>query len=117
MNPGNAEYIYPPLWGEHSYNDGAGLYRLSSFASFVGNNMPFNQSTHEHPILSNEEAWDVAAFVNSQPRPHMDQHKDWPDITKKVFDVPYGPYADSFSEQQHRYGPFQPIVDAHTIKK
>ena len=24
-------YAYPPLWGAHSYNDGAGLYRLSAF--------------------------------------------------------------------------------------
>ncbi|MGY0041336.1 c-type cytochrome [Pedobacter sp. NJ-S-72] len=34
-------YTYPPLWGEHSYNDAAGMYRLSNFAGFVKNNMPF----------------------------------------------------------------------------
>lgn len=111
------EYSYPPLWGEYSYNDGAGLYRLSSFASFVSNNMPYDQASHKHPKLTNEEAWDVAAFVNSQPRPHLDQRKDWPDPTKKSFDAPYGPYADSFSEKQHKYGPYQPIVNAQKAKK
>ena len=111
------EYAYPPLWGEHSYNDGAGLYRLSSFASFVMNNMPYNQASHKHPKLTTEEAWDVAAFVNSQPRPHLDQSKDWPDLSKKSFDSPYGPYADSLTEKQHKYGPYQPIVDAQKAKK
>ena len=110
------EYSYPPLWGEHSYNDGAGLFRLSSFASFVSNNMPFNQASHAHPKLTTEEAWDVAAFVNSQPRPHMDQSKDWPDLSKKSFDAPYGPYVDRFSEGQHKYGPFQPIINAKKAK-
>jgi len=112
-----AEYSYPPLWGEHSYNDGAGLYRVSSFASFVSNNMPFNQATHKHPKLANEEAWDVAAFVNSQPRPHLDQSKDWPNISKKSFDAPYGPYADSFTEKQHKYGPYEPIINNKAVKK
>ncbi|MGI8635658.1 MAG: c-type cytochrome, partial [Segetibacter sp.] len=99
------------------YNDGAGLYRLSSFASFVSSNMPYNVASRQHPVLSNEEAWDVAAFVNSQPRPRVDQRKDWPDVTKKPFDAPYGPYADSFKQQQHKYGPYEPIVNVKTAKK
>lgn len=111
------EYAYPPLWGECSYNDGAGLYRLGSFASFAKNNMPFNQANHKHPKLTDEEAWDVAAFVNSQPRPHLDQRKDWPVLSKKSYDSPYGPYADSFTEEQHKYGPFEPIVSAQKAKK
>ena len=111
LNLSGDEYAYPPLWGEHSYNDGAGMYRLSSLAGFAINDMPFNQASHQHPKLSTEEAWDVAAFINSQHRPHLDQGKDWPVLSKKSFDVPFGPYADSFSERQHKYGPYQPIVD------
>lgn len=108
--PDGKTFATPPLWGTHSYNDGAGLYRLSNFASFVKYNMPFGQATHASPVLSVEEAWDVAAFVNSQPRPHIDQSKDWPDVAKKAIDVPFGPYADAFSPQQHKYGPFAPIA-------
>ena len=103
-------YEYPPLWGEHSYNDGAGLFRLSNFAGYVKSNMPFKQATHDNPKLTSEEAWDVAAFVNSQPRPKKDLSKDWPDISKKPFDHPFGPYADEFSESQHKYGPYKPII-------
>ncbi|GAC1595300.1 MAG: hypothetical protein NVS3B8_08760 [Chitinophagaceae bacterium] len=107
-DPEAATYVYPPLWGEHSYNDGAGLYRISSFAGFVKNNMPFGTDYHD-PKLTTEEAWDVAAFVNSQPRPHKNQQADWKNIAKKPIDFPFGPYTDSFTEKQHKYGPFNPI--------
>lgn len=103
------EYQYPPLWGEHSYNDGAGLYRLSNFAKYVKYNMP-QGVTWENPLLSDEESWDLAAFVNSQPRPHKDTPQDWPDLSKKPVDHPFGPYADAFTEQQHKYGPFGPMI-------
>ncbi len=101
------EYAYPPLWGANSYNTGAGLYRLSGFAGFVKNNMPYLQATHSSPLLTISQAWDVAAFVNTQPRPSYDQQNDWKDIKRKPFDFPFGPYADTFSQQQHKYGPFQ----------
>ncbi len=99
-------YLYPPLWGNNSYNDAAGLYRLSRFAGFIKNNMP-NPCNYHHTILSTESAWDIAAYVNSQPRPHKDQSRDWPDITKKPIDCPIGPYSDNLSEKQHKYGPFR----------
>jgi len=103
-------YTYPPLWGEHSYNIGAGLYRISNFASYAKFNMPFG-TTYENPQLSDEEAWDVAAFVNSQPRPSKDLSKDWPKIAGKPTDHPFGPYDDPFSEPQHKYGPYEPIKE------
>lgn len=108
LNFDGLSYTYPPLWGKNSYNNGAGLFRLSRFAGYVKNNMPQGADYHS-PQLSNEEAWNVAAFVNSQPRPAKDLSSDWPDISKKPIDHPFGPYADTFSEQQHKYGPFGPI--------
>ncbi len=108
--PGSARR-YPPLWGHRSYNQAAGLFRMSRFAGYVKANMPLGAS-YQNPQLTDEEAWDVAAFVNSMPRPpHPFLEVDWPDIAKKPFDHPFGPYADPFPEHQHKYGPFQPIVD------
>jgi len=108
------EYTYPPLWGPNSYNDGAGLYRLSNFAGYVKNNMPNLLTSHKNPTLTDEESWDIAAYVNSQSRPHKDQSKDWPKFEKKPLDFPFGPYADSFSESQHKYGPFKPVQKFYT---
>ncbi|MFZ1748706.1 MAG: c-type cytochrome [Saprospiraceae bacterium] len=109
-------YTYPPLWGRNSYNDGAGLYRLSNFAKYVKYNMPLG-ATYEKPQLSDEEVWDVAAYVNSQPRPHKHTPDDWPDITKKPVDHPFGPFSDSFDIEIHKYGPYQQIIAAKKNKK
>jgi thiosulfate dehydrogenase len=116
LNLDNENYCYPPLWGEHSYTSAAGLHRLSRFATYIKFNMP-QGSTFETPQLSDEEAWDVAAFVNSQPRPVKKITSDWPDISTKPVDHPFGPYADDFTEEQHKYGPFLPIVEARKQKE
>ena len=114
--PDGTGYVYPPLWGEASYNHGAGLYRLSRFAGYVKANMPLG-ATFESPILSDEEAWDVAAYVNSMERPKKDLSKDWPDISKKPMDHPFGPFSDEFTEEQHKFGPFKPIKAAKSSSK
>ncbi len=114
--PDGKGYIYPPLWGEKSYNHGAGLYRLSRFAGYVRANMPLG-ATFERPMISDEEAWDVAAYVNSMTRPEKDLSKDWPDISKKPVDHPFGPFSDEFPEEQHKFGPFKPIREARAKSK
>ncbi len=111
------EWKYPPLYSTNSYNVGAGLYRLSRFAGYVKVNMPYDLASPEKPVLTDEEAWDVAAFINSQPRPSKVFSSDWPDISTKPYDHPLGPYADNFSEQQHKFGPFAPIKAAQKKSK
>ncbi|HLX92088.1 MAG TPA: c-type cytochrome [Puia sp.] len=118
MNPDSTTYLYPPLWGDNSYNSGAGLFRLSRFAGYVRDNMPLGAS-YKNRQLSEEEAWDVAAYVNSKPRPRKTFRHDWPNIALKPVDHPFGPYSDSFPELQHRLGPFKPIqlVREASLKK
>jgi thiosulfate dehydrogenase len=102
-------YIVPPLWGPDSFNDGAGMDRLITAADFVHSNMP-QGADYLNPVLSTTAAWDVAAFVVSQPRPHeQGLEKDFPDLVQKPVDTPYGPYVDGFGAEQHKYGPFAPI--------
>ncbi len=108
------EYTYPPLWGKNSYNAGAGLYRLSRFAGYIKYNMP-QGATYQEPQLTDEEAWDIAAFVNSQARPLKDLSNDWPNIAEKPTDHPFGPYADTFSVAQHKFGPYKRIADFNKI--
>lgn len=106
MNADGKTYLYPPLWGVHSFNTGAGLFRISRLAGYAKNNMP-NPTNYHSPTLANEEAWDVAAYINAKPRPVKDISMDWPDISKKPFDHPFGPYKDTLSERQHKYGPWK----------
>lgn len=111
------EWKYPPLNGKNSFSIGAGLFRISRFAGYVKANMPSDLATYEKPVLSDEEAWDVSAYVLSLPRPEKDLSKDWPDISKKPVDHPFGPYADRYSETQHKYGPFTSIRAAQKKSK
>ena len=50
-------------------------------------------------------------------RPVKDLSKDWPKISGKPIDHPFGPYSDSFSENQHKFGPFKPIEDFRKAQK
>jgi thiosulfate dehydrogenase len=102
-------YMVPPLWGNDSFNDGAGMSRLITAANFIHFNMPHG-ADYLNPELTSEQAWDVAAYMISQPRPHKaGLERDFPDPLEKPVDTPYGPYADGFSAAQHKFGPFQPI--------
>ncbi|MES2431972.1 MAG: c-type cytochrome [Bacteroidota bacterium] len=104
-------FYYPPLWGDHSYNVSAGMYRISKLAAFVKNNMPFKQNASEVVSeLTNEEAWDVSAYILSKHRPVIFFDYDWPKLSTKPVDHPFGPYVDAFSEQQHKYGPFKEMA-------
>lgn len=105
---GNSEYLYPPLWGVGSFNTAAGQYRISNFARYVKANMPVG-ATFENPALTDEEAWDVAAYVISMPRPDKRFAQDWPKLELKPVDHPFGPFADKYSEERHKYGPFEEL--------
>jgi thiosulfate dehydrogenase len=104
VHPGDG-YLFPPLWGQDSYNIGAGMARVLTAARFIKARMPLGS-----PSLTDDEAFDVAAFMNAQQRPAMGElEMDYPELARKPVDSPYPPYADPFSPEQHRIGPFAPI--------
>ncbi|GJM11823.1 MAG: hypothetical protein DHS20C12_02260 [Pseudohongiella sp.] len=98
-------YLFPPLWGPDSFNNGAGMTRILTAARFIKARMPLGQAD-----LSDDEAYDVAAFMNSHERPQRaNLEVDYPDINRKPVDSPYPPYGDNFPHEQHLLGPFAPI--------
>jgi thiosulfate dehydrogenase len=105
-------YQFPPLWGPDSYNNGAGMARITLAAGFIKGNMP-SGVTHTSAVLSDEQAFDVAAYVNSQPRPVKAKlEADFPARKNKPVDAAFAPYTPGFSAEQHKYGPWQPIQQA-----
>lgn len=105
INADHMNFRYPPLWGINSYSTGAGMYQVTKLARFIKFNMPNDKPAGTY-ILSNEEAYDLAAFINSQERREFDSSHDWPVISTKPVDYPFGPYADTFSVERHKYGPW-----------
>ena len=61
-------YSIPPLWGDDSFNAGAGMAKLAYAASYIRANMPF-LINYKEPVLSVQQAWDLAAYMTSKPRP------------------------------------------------
>jgi len=104
-----AGYQFPPVWGPDSYNNGAGMTRILTAAAFVRHNMPIG-TTFDKPVISDDDAYDVAGYINSKDRPvKPDLDRDFPIKMQKPVDAPYGPYVDDFPAEQHKFGPFEPI--------
>ena len=83
--------------------------RLLTAAAYAMHNMPLGTAFNA-PALTDEEAYDVAGYLVSRKRPEKaNLEKDFPVRLEKPIDAPYGPYADGFSLEQHKYGPFGPI--------
>lgn len=61
----DGRYAFPPLWGKDAYNWGAGMHRVNTAAGFIKANMPLGKPNS----LSDQQAWDVAAYINSHERP------------------------------------------------
>ncbi len=71
-------YLFPPLWGPDSNNNGAGMARITLAAGFIKGNMP----------------------------------ADFPARKNKLVDAAFAPYTPGLSAEQHKYGPWQPILEA-----
>ena len=113
IQPDSASYTYPPLWGMKAYQPGSSMHRLIKMSQWLITNMPYDKATHEKPFLTTEEAFDLAAFVNDDSlhqRPPVGEFQ-YPHNEEKAIDYDRGPFADPFSEAQHKYGPYQPIID------
>jgi thiosulfate dehydrogenase len=104
-------FIYPPLQGSESFMTGSSMSRPSILARFVKYNMPFEIKPPAKSVLSDEEAWDVSAYILTLKRPSWRGRDPYPALSEKPFDYPIAPYNDHFPEEQHRLGPFKPIVD------
>lgn len=67
----NGRYVFPPLSGPDSFNWGAGMARIDTAAAFIKHNMPLSQPGR----LTDQEAWDVAAYIDSLERPKDPRQK------------------------------------------
>jgi cytochrome c len=61
------------LWGDQSYNTGAGMSKLNRAPMWIVQNMAQDDET-----LTRQEAMDVTIYMNAQPRPDFDLRKHLP---------------------------------------
>jgi thiosulfate dehydrogenase len=63
---GQGDEENPPVWGARSFNRGAGLANVGQLAAWLKVAMPLDETD-----LSDQDALDVAAFVNAHERPEF----------------------------------------------
>jgi thiosulfate dehydrogenase len=104
-------YAFPPVWGPDSFNTGAGMNRILMAMRFIKHNMPLG-ARHNATLISDEEAFDVAGYIMSKPRPekaNLDQ--DFPARWNKPIDAAFPPYVQGGTPDQHKFGPFPPLAE------
>lgn len=77
----DGKIAFPPLWGKDSFNWGAGMHRVDTAAGFIKVNMPYGR----FGTLSDQEAWDVALFMNSHERPNDPRYEQSLEHTRDKF--------------------------------
>jgi thiosulfate dehydrogenase len=86
----DGRYMFPPLWGSDSFNWGAGMHQLDNAAAFIRANMPLGRGG----TLTEQDAWDVALFVNGHERPQDPRYTgDVAETRKRFHDDPNSPYG------------------------
>ncbi len=106
-------YTYPPLWGASGYQPGSSMHRIIKMSQWLKANMPYDKASWDKPFLTDAETLDIAAFVNNDDlhkRPTVNDF-EYPHFEEKSIDYDHAPFADTFSVAQHKYGPYQPIID------
>lgn len=82
--------VFPPLWGEHSFNWGAGMHEIQNAAGFIKANMPLALGD----TLTDQQAWDVATFMDSHERPQDPRFAGSVEATRaKYHDSPNSMYG------------------------
>jgi thiosulfate dehydrogenase len=109
----NIAFLYPALWGPQSYQSGSSMHRIIKMSQWLKANMPYGISTAQKPLLTDEEYFDIAAFINDD-RIHLrpdTKNFDYPIAAEKAIDYAKPPFADTFSIAQHKFGPYTPILE------
>lgn len=89
----NDRYVFPPLWGTDTYNWGAGMQRVNTAAYFIHKNMPLGQPGK----LTEQQAWDVAMYLDTHERPQDPRNKGSLEETVEKFHGGYSQYGKAFN--------------------
>lgn len=82
--------VFPPLWGPQSFNWGAGMHQINNAAAFIKANMPFSRGD----TLSDQDAWDVAMFMDAHERPQDPRYTgNLSETRRKYHDSPMSLYG------------------------
>ncbi len=73
--------VFPALWGDRSFNWGAGMGSIKNAAEFIHANMPLGLGGS----LTPQQSWDVATYMDSQVRPQDPRFSGSVEETRKKY--------------------------------
>jgi thiosulfate dehydrogenase len=107
---GASVYLYPPIAGNDSFDDGGHMYVVPVLARFIYAAMPYG-ATHDRPLLTSAQAYDVAAYVDSNmPRRHnpaRSQSYPDPQLRPEGFAIPENFVGNEAAFSAAKFGPFK----------
>ena len=86
----NGKVVFPALWGDASYNWGAGIVRIHTMASFIRHNMPLGQPN----TMTEQQSWDLAHYINSQERPQEPRYLGDVKKTRAAFESTFHKFSN-----------------------
>jgi thiosulfate dehydrogenase len=89
---------FPALWGDGSYNWGAGISRIFTMAGFIHHNMPLGQPYS----MSVQDSWDIADYINTQERPQDPRYTGDVRETRAKYDESFHAHTYYGLEKQGR---------------
>ena len=89
--------IFPAPWGDGSYNWGAGISRVFTAAGFIKNNMPLGQPNS----LTDQEAWDIAFYMDNQERPQDPRYTGDVKETREKFEATFHKHTQYGLVREH----------------
>lgn len=109
----DGDVVFPPLWGMTAYNWGAGMHKIDTAAAYIKWNMPLGLASpmQKEGFLSDQDAWDVAAFVDSHPRPQDPRYSGSLEETTERF------HGSKFDYYGKRKGPDGRLLGLPAPKK
>lgn len=97
--------VFPPLWGPQSFNWDAGMEQITNAAGFIKANMPLGRGN----TLTDQDAWDVAYFMDAHERPQDPRFKDSISATRAAYhDTPDSLYGVTVNGQVLGQGSAKP---------
>jgi thiosulfate dehydrogenase len=104
-----AGYQFPAIAEKDAYDDGGHMYMIPLLTAFLYTNMPLG-SSHEKPILKIEDAYDIAAFVNSGLDRKYNRNRvlfyPMPKFRPEGFAIPENFKVNKNKYEKARFGPF-----------
>lgn len=106
-------YLFPPIAGSDTYDNAGHMFAVPLLARYIRASMPLG-ATHDRPQLTPEQALDIAAFLNDDATPRLqnpNRQRLYPDpaLRPQGFAIPEHFPGQPEAYRRAKFGPFRDV--------